>query len=115
MRADLKRISKLAKSYSTASEPLNDIGLELAEQLQEFGSGKDETGEPVTIHHRAHLPAELYVRQCGEMLKLTEAMRQLLVQQLESGFAEPLRIRLEADASKEAAMKVRCSHHSSVR
>lgn len=70
---------------------------------------------PETLHHRAHLPAELYVRQCGEMLKLTEAMRQLLVQQLESGFAEPLRIRLEADASKEAAMKVRCSHHSSVR
>lgn len=41
------------------------------------------------------------------MLKLTEAMRQLLVQQLESGFAEPLRARLEAETAKETTVKVR--------
>lgn len=47
------------------------------------------------------------MRQCGEMLKLTEAMRQLLVQQLESSFAEPLRVRLDAEAAKESSIKVR--------
>lgn len=47
MRADLKRLSKLAKAYAAASEPLNDLGLEFAEQLQEFGSGKDEAGPPM--------------------------------------------------------------------
>ena len=44
MRADLKRLSKLSKAYASSSEPLNDLGLEIAEHLQEFGSGKDETG-----------------------------------------------------------------------
>lgn len=47
MRADLKRLSKLAKAYVAASEPLNDMGLEFAEQLQDFGSGKDEAGQQV--------------------------------------------------------------------
>lgn len=107
MRADLKRLSKLAKAYVAASEPLNDMGLEFAEQLQDFGSGKDEAGQQVLRRSFANRCAEIYVRQCGEMLKLTEAMRQLLVQQLESSFAEPLRVRLEAEAAKESSIKVR--------
>lgn len=60
MRADLKRLAKIAKSYVATCEPLNDVGVEFAEQLQEFGAGKDELGWPKSsfilflLHHVIH-------------------------------------------------------------
>ncbi len=45
MKAEIKKLTKTAKAYAVAGSAGTDLGLQFAEQLQDFGWDKDEKGK----------------------------------------------------------------------